>query len=249
MVVVLENKNIDQVLGTGNAPYLDHLAQTGADFTNAHAETHPSQPNYLALFSRLAAWRHHQRVPNPSRGRQSRPANCSTRGLTLRRLRGVDSSREAAQATLSRACTRKSTIRGCRSTTCRVGGNQTFTAFPTDYARTADRRLRDTEHMQRHAQLLDPHRRRLAERMNIGGVTRPGPVSHNSLLVVTFDESESRHDSNGIVTLINGAGVRVGPVNEPIDHYRLLHTIEAMYRLPALGNAATTPPITDIWTS
>jgi hypothetical protein len=51
VVVVLENKNIDQVLGTGNAPYLDHLAQTGAEFTNAHAETHPSQPNYLALFS------------------------------------------------------------------------------------------------------------------------------------------------------------------------------------------------------
>ena len=51
VVVVLENKDIDQVLGTGNAPYLDHLAQTGADFTNAHAETHPSQPNYLALFS------------------------------------------------------------------------------------------------------------------------------------------------------------------------------------------------------
>ena len=51
VVVVLENKNVDQVLGTGNAPYLDHLAQTGAEFTNAHAETHPSQPNYLALFS------------------------------------------------------------------------------------------------------------------------------------------------------------------------------------------------------
>ena len=41
----------------------------------------------------------------------------------------------------------------------------------------------------------------------------------------------------------------MGQVNEPIDHYRQLHTIEAMYRLPALGNAATTPPIIDIWTS
>ena len=41
----------------------------------------------------------------------------------------------------------------------------------------------------------------------------------------------------------------MGQVNEPIDHYRQLHTIEAMYRMPQLGNAATTPPITDIWTS
>ncbi len=51
MVVVLENKDVDQVLGTGEAPYLDQLARAGAEFTNAHAETHPSQPNYLALFT------------------------------------------------------------------------------------------------------------------------------------------------------------------------------------------------------
>jgi phosphatidylinositol-3-phosphatase len=51
VVVVMENKNVDQVLGDGNAAFLGQLARTGADFTDAHAETHPSQPNYLALFS------------------------------------------------------------------------------------------------------------------------------------------------------------------------------------------------------
>jgi len=51
VIVIFENKNVDQVLGSGQAPFLDELAQTGVDFINAHAEVHPSQPNYLALFS------------------------------------------------------------------------------------------------------------------------------------------------------------------------------------------------------
>ena len=72
--------------------------------------------------------------------------------------------------------------------------------------------------------------------------------SHNSLLLVTFDESASQGGGNRIVTLLDGAGVRPGRVDEPVDHYRLLGTIEAMYGLPALGHAADTTPITDIWT-
>ena len=73
--------------------------------------------------------------------------------------------------------------------------------------------------------------------------------THNSLLIVTFDESESTSGDNGIATVIDGARVRPGQVGEPVNHYRLLGTIEAMYHLPPLGHAADTPPLTDIWTS
>jgi hypothetical protein len=51
VIVIFENKDVDEVLGVDQAPFLDELAQTGVNFTNAHAEAHPSQPNYLALFS------------------------------------------------------------------------------------------------------------------------------------------------------------------------------------------------------
>jgi phosphatidylinositol-3-phosphatase len=68
--------------------------------------------------------------------------------------------------------------------------------------------------------------------------------SQNSLLLVTFDESSSHGDGKRIVTLLDGAGVRPGRVDEPVDHYRLLATIESMYGLPALGHAADTTPIT-----
>src|SRR3954454_19099140 len=51
VVVVFENKDAESVIGSSSAPYLTSLAKAGADFTDAHAETHPSQPNYIALFS------------------------------------------------------------------------------------------------------------------------------------------------------------------------------------------------------
>src|SRR5690242_11911125 len=51
MVVVFENKKANAVLGSPDAPYLTQLAATGATLTDAHGVTHPSEPNYLALFS------------------------------------------------------------------------------------------------------------------------------------------------------------------------------------------------------
>ena len=51
LIVFMENKDTDEILGSKDAPYLNALAVSGASFTNAHAETHPSQPNYIAMFS------------------------------------------------------------------------------------------------------------------------------------------------------------------------------------------------------
>src|SRR4051812_30543454 len=51
VVAVFENKDAADVTGTNDASYLRALAARGAQFTDAHGEAHPSQPNYLALFS------------------------------------------------------------------------------------------------------------------------------------------------------------------------------------------------------
>jgi acid phosphatase len=51
LVVVFENKDDDQVIGSPSAPYLTSLAGTGANLTDAHGERHPSRPNYVALLS------------------------------------------------------------------------------------------------------------------------------------------------------------------------------------------------------
>ncbi len=51
VVVIEENHSYSEVIGNANAPYITSLANNGAKMTQSFAVTHPSQPNYLALFS------------------------------------------------------------------------------------------------------------------------------------------------------------------------------------------------------
>jgi pimeloyl-ACP methyl ester carboxylesterase len=52
VIVVLENHDYEQIVGdTVNAPFLNSVIAQSLLFTNAHGTDHPSQPNYLALFS------------------------------------------------------------------------------------------------------------------------------------------------------------------------------------------------------
>src|SRR2546423_15524126 len=51
IVVIEENHGYSQIIGSGQAPYINSLATQGALFTNSFAVAHPSEPNYLALFS------------------------------------------------------------------------------------------------------------------------------------------------------------------------------------------------------
>jgi len=64
--------------------------------------------------------------------------------------------------------------------------------------------------------------------------------SHNSLLIVTWDEGRS---DNHIPTILFGAAVRKGNFAYASDHYRILRTIEQMYGLEPLGAAADNAPL------
>ena len=50
VIVLEENKPYNQIIGSPNAPYINSLAAQGTLLTNSYGITHPSQPNYLALF-------------------------------------------------------------------------------------------------------------------------------------------------------------------------------------------------------
>ena len=51
VIVVEENRGYSKIIGNPDAPYINAFAQRGVLFTNSYGVTHPSQPNYLALFS------------------------------------------------------------------------------------------------------------------------------------------------------------------------------------------------------
>jgi hypothetical protein len=50
-LVVMENREYDQVIGSGRAPYVDQLARDYAQADAFYAVAHPSLPNYLALIA------------------------------------------------------------------------------------------------------------------------------------------------------------------------------------------------------
>jgi phosphatidylinositol-3-phosphatase len=48
-IIVEENRNLNQVIGASDMPYLNSLARTYASFTHWDGVAHPSEPNYVAL--------------------------------------------------------------------------------------------------------------------------------------------------------------------------------------------------------
>src|SRR5580700_7816162 len=52
VIVMMENRDYNLIIGSSQAPYINGtLVPEAALMTNSHAIGHPSQPNYLALFS------------------------------------------------------------------------------------------------------------------------------------------------------------------------------------------------------
>jgi phosphatidylinositol-3-phosphatase len=244
VIVVLENKNVDQVLGADQAPFLNELARTGVDFADAHAEVHPSQPNYLALFSGST-----QGVTDDSCLTPLSAPNLATQLAAAGRtfvgysedlpepgFAGCTSGRYAQKHAVWAAFTNVP-----------PGSHQPWTAWPSAYEQlpTVAAVIPNLCHDMHDCDVATGDRWLREHLANYLTWAR----THRSLLLVTFDESDSSRGSNRIVTLLDGAGLRPGRVDEPVDHYRLLRTLEAMYGLSPLGRAADTAPITDIWTT
>ncbi len=51
IVVMMENHDYSEIIGNPQAPYINSLAAGGALLSNYSAITHPSQPNYFALYA------------------------------------------------------------------------------------------------------------------------------------------------------------------------------------------------------
>ena len=71
-------------------------------------------------------------------------------------------------------------------------------------------------------------------------------MTHNSLLIVTWDEDDGTA-GNRIPTIFVGPMVKRGSYGTRIDHYGVLRSIADMYRLQAPGQAAASAPIEGVW--
>jgi hypothetical protein len=125
-----------------------------------------------------------------------------------------------------------------------ASSNRTLQAFPSDYTQlptvsfvtpNLDNDMHDGTVTQGDTWL----------REHLGGYVQ-WARTHNSLLVLTFDEDDN-NAGNRIPTIFVGALVQAGNYAERIDHYDVLRTLEDAYDLPHAGASAQATPITDIW--
>jgi len=241
VVVIFENEDARDVVGAAEAPYLTELASAGASFTDAHAETHPSQPNYLALFSGSTQGVDDDSCPQTLSG----PTLASELLAAGHTFVGYSEGLPKAGFT---GCTAGRYARKhnpwVNFADLPSSVNQPFTALPADWSAlpTVSFVVPDL--------CNDMHDCGVAAgdrwaRDHLPGYLR-WATAHNSLLVVTFDEDDGSKD-NHIATTIVGAGVRPGPSDQRIDHYSLLRTFTDMYGLAPIGQAGQRAPITGIW--
>lgn len=244
VVVMFENTSAGSIIGNSSAPYFNQLASTGANFTNAFAIEHPSQPNYLDLFSGSNQGVTDDTCPHTF-STTNEAAQLIAQGLTFT---GYSESLPSAGST---ACTAGGTNGYARKhspwvnfTNVPAADNQPFSAFPTDYSQLPTvswviPNLCD-----------DIHNCSIATgdtwlKNNLDGYVQ-WAKTHNSVLITTFDEDDSLGD-NQVATLFDGQPVKTGSYAERIDHFSVLRTIEDMYGLPYAGAAATATSITDTW--
>jgi phosphatidylinositol-3-phosphatase len=244
VVVVFENKAFGQVDGSARAPYLNLLGRHSAVYTDLHAETHPSQPNYIALFSGDPHGVTSDACPvrlngQPNLGRQLIDAGYTFTGFSEALPRpgftGCTAGKYAAKHNP-----------WVDFDNVPAAANQPASALPADYAALPTVSfwipdLCDDMHdcsvsagdqwSQRH---LDPYAH--------------WAQHHNSALIVTFDE-DNHSDGNRIFTLVAGAGVTAGRYPKPATHYDILATIEQWYGLPRLGHAKPAAPLPYAWTA
>jgi len=241
VVVMEENHSYSEIIGSSQAPYINTLATEGALFTHSFAIGHPSQPNYLAIFSG------------------------STQGITDDSCPHTFSSASLESELLAAGKTFTGYSEGlpqAGSYVCASGeyarkhvpwtdfskdlaaDNQPFTSFPSDFSELplvsfVIPDLLDDMHDGTIQQGDTWLQKNLAAYVTWA-------QNNNSLLIIQFDEDDGSQN-NQIPTIFVGGVVRPGQYSEKINHYNILRTIEDMYKLPRLGNAAKGKAIKDVW--
>jgi hypothetical protein len=241
VVIVEENHSFAQVIGSADAPYINGLVRRGALFTDAHGVTHPSLPNYFALFAGLT---NANGDGCPASGISRAAPNIASELIAAHRSFAAYSESLPAQG-----------FAGCAAGTYarKHAPWVHFGNVPVEDGRplTALRSYRDLPDV---AYVIpnvddDMHDGSVAQgdawlRAHLDPLLRWASL-HDTLVILTWDEGFD--PANHIATVFVGPMVRPGTYAERLTHYRVLRTIEALEGLAPTGHAADTQPVADCW--
>jgi phosphatidylinositol-3-phosphatase len=244
VVVVEENRSAAGIIGNKSAPYINLLATDGALMTQSFAITHPSEPNYLALFAGDTFGLASDACPVDGVGAPNLGSELLAGGQTFTGY--SEDLPSVGSTTCGSGKYARKHAPWVNFTNVAPANSVPFSSFPpsSDYASlptvafvipNLDNDMHDGSVAQGDAWLNN----------NLSAYAT-WAKANNSLLVVTWDEDDNG-ENNQIPTIFYGANVKTGAYGEPVTHYNVLSTLEQMYGLNTTGNAATVPPITDIW--
>jgi hypothetical protein len=245
-VIVMENKESGDVVGSSSSRYVNALARRYAIATQSYAIAHPSLPNYLALTS------------GSTNGITSDCTDCHVAGPNIvDQLAGAHLSWKAYMEDLPSPCSQVAHAGGYAKKHNPflyyddVAGNPSRCRNVVGFDQLASdlRRGRLPTFAFISPNLChDTHDCDVATGDRFLSTLIPGllhELGPHGFLVLTWDEGSSKlgccTDAHGgrIATIVAGQDVRRhARSNRPVDHYGVLRTIENAFGFPPLGGAA-----------
>lgn len=240
VIVIEENKAFTQIVGNLAAPYINTLSLRGTLFMQSYGVSHPSQPNYLALFS----------GSTHAIGNDACPLTLSGENL-------AGALAEKGKSFVSYAETMpQAGFDGCRYGAYMRKHNpvtnwkdltalaQPFNSFPQDYTQlpTVAFVIPDQSN-DMHDGSIEQGDAWLAK--NIEPYAQ-WAMTHSSLLIVTWDE-DNGSANNRIATMFIGPMVKPGSSVQFINHYNVLRTVEEMLGLAYVGDSAKAEAVAGVW--
>jgi phosphatidylinositol-3-phosphatase len=244
VVIVFENKEEQQVIGSPSAPTFTALARNYVRFTNYRGLTHPSLPNYIALVSG---------------GTQGIHSDCTTCVVSARNLADTLEGAEKTWKTYAESLPRPGFT---GATAGRYAKKHVPFLYFRDIVASPARRRNVVPLTQLRTDLsagtlpdfslIVPNMCNSMHDCSVHTGDRwlartipPLLRLPNTVVFVTFDEGYGR---NHVPTLAAGTAVRPGArVTVRTGHYSLLRTIEDIWGLPPLGHSAGAKPFKSIW--
>lgn len=253
VVVVEENRAFSNIIGYVNAPYINNtLVPMGALMTQSYSMDGASQPNYLELFSGSNQGVSDNTVPQSFTTPNLRSA-LAAQGYSFtgyaETLPSVGFTGTAYTSNPSLVMYERKhnpwvNWQDAASNAVPAAENQPFSNFPTDFS------LLPTVSFVVPNEQNNMHDGSRANgdlwlQNNLDGYVQ-WAMTHNSLLILTWDEDDGNH-SGQITTLLVGQMVTPGQYSQTINHLNVLRTLEEMYGANYVGNTGSVSALTGMF--
>ena len=242
-VAVEENTNYDEIAGNTAAPYINSLMAGGANLTNFRALTHPSQPNYFALYAGSTFGTTDDSSytePDPTLYTILKGAGLTFTGYTETQGDGHDFNHDPWVS-----FPEGTSVQADFTSFPALFPSGNYASLPTVSFVIPD----DTTNM---------HNGTIAAgdswlQTNLSAYAQ-WAKANNSLLVVVWDENDDEsggavEPSNQVPAILYGANITPGNYNTAYSDYNLLATITDAFNLTGPNNAATAAPISDVFST